>query len=114
MPGADFLDLGNWNANCAKCGFKFKASELIKESAGAGLSSMYVCRKCWRPRQPQDFVRGIPENPSAPFVQKFPETYVTDFCTLQGISALPDYAIADCAIADYVSPTVADTDNWLG
>lgn len=102
MPGADFLDLGNWNANCAKCGFKYKASELIKEAAGAGLSAMWVCRKCWRPRQPQEFVRGIPEKPQAPWVQKFPETYVTNFCDLYGISAVVGYAVVDCSTVEMV------------
>ena len=103
MPGADFLDLGSWNAHCAKCGFKFKANELIKESAGAGLSSMYVCRKCWRPRQPQEFVRGIPEKPQAPWIQKFPDTY-----TDMGYALTTDSG----AGSDLVEPELLMTDDY--
>lgn len=113
MPGADFLDLGNWNAHCAKCGFKFKASDLIKEGSGAGLSSQYVCRKCWRPKQPQDLVRGIPDKPAAPWVQRFPEVYNTDFCDIYGISCLADWAVADCSICDYLPSGLDITESDL-
>ena len=75
MSDADYLELGDWNADCAKCGGKFKASTMRKESAGPGLSAMFVCQKCWRPRQPQDFVRGISDNMSVPWVQHFPDEF---------------------------------------
>ena len=76
MSDADYLELGDWNADCAKCGGKFKASTMRKESAGPGLSAMFVCQKCWRPRQPQDFVRGIADNMTAPWVQQFPDKFL--------------------------------------
>lgn len=69
---ADYLALGDWNANCAVCGRKFKASSMTRQPAGAGTpwaSAMYVCQSCYRPRQPQDFVRGIAEKMAAPWVQ---------------------------------------------
>lgn len=47
---------GDWNAECDRCGFNFKASELRKEWTG-----LRVCRDCWEPRHPQDFVRGVPD-----------------------------------------------------
>ena len=78
MSEADYLELGDWNAECAKCGGKFKASTMRKEQAGPGLSAMFVCAKCWRPRQPQDYVRGIADNMSVPWTQRF----VDDFTEL--------------------------------
>jgi hypothetical protein len=60
----DYLDLGNWNAICSMCGAKFKASELMQHWQG-----MWRCSKCWEPRHPQDFVRGVPDNMTPPWVQ---------------------------------------------
>lgn len=112
---ADYLALGDWNVACAFCGRKFKASECVKLPAGDPMGGdAWVCQKHWRPRQMQDFVRGIPENPAAPFVQPQIDTYTTGFCDIQGVSALPDYGTGDCAINDYFSPSVYDSDNWLG
>lgn len=53
MGKADFLRLGDHNAQCYECGRKFKASELKRHWQG-----YYVCPDHWEPRQPQDFVRG--------------------------------------------------------
>ena len=33
---------------------------------------MYRCTKCWEPRQPQDFVRAIPDIQTPPVVQPEP------------------------------------------
>lgn len=54
--------VGDWNALCDRCGFKFKASELYRTWDG-----YYVDRECWEPRHPQDFVRGIPDDSSVPW-----------------------------------------------
>ena len=97
---ADELELGTWNAVCAVCGRKFKANTMVKLPpgiSGAWSGDQYVCKKDYRPRQPQDFVRGIPEKMAAPWVQAPVDTYA-EFCTT--VSAVADYAIADCAIAD--------------
>lgn len=73
---ADYLALGDWNVICAFCGRKFKASECRKLPEGDPMGgNAWVCLKHWRPRQPQDFVRGIPENPAAPFQQAPVDTY---------------------------------------
>ena len=53
----DYLKLGDHNAWCDRCGMKYKASELRKEWQG-----FMVCSGCYEPRNPQDFIRAIPEN----------------------------------------------------
>lgn len=62
MGHSDNLKLGDWNALCDRCGFKFKASELKEEWTG-----WMVCKECWEPRHPQDFIRGIPDDSSVPW-----------------------------------------------
>jgi len=63
MGNADYLKFdGDWNALCDRCGFKFKASEL-KET----WDNLRVCKSCWEPRHPQDFLRGFPDDSSVPW-----------------------------------------------
>lgn len=82
FPGkghADYLELGDWNAVCFQCGFKFKASELRRQWQG-----FWSCESCWEPRQPQDFVRAIPDVQTPPWVQPRPTAIfaISDFlCT---------------------------------
>lgn len=49
----DELKLGDWNAICDECGFKFKASKLRRR-----WDNMMVCPADYEQRHPQDFVRG--------------------------------------------------------
>lgn len=94
---ADYLVLGDWNAICFVCGKKFKASELKKHWKG-----YWVCPRDWEPRHPQDFVRAVPDVVTPPWVQPEPADVILVQCTILGRNALPDYAIADCAVADLV------------
>lgn len=64
---ADYLVLGDWNAVCGECGKKFKASMLKHHWQG-----YYVCPRCWEPRQPQDFVRAMPDLQTVPWAQPVP------------------------------------------
>lgn len=41
---------------CDRCGFDYRMSQTIKEWTG-----LRVCRKCWEPRHPQEFVKGVPD-----------------------------------------------------
>lgn len=59
--------LGDYNAICDISGFKCKASELRLRWDG-----MRVLARFWETRQPQDFVRGVKDNPSVPWAR--PET----------------------------------------
>ena len=69
---ADYLALGDYNAICYDCGRKYKASELIRSWEG-----FYVCERCWHPRQPQDFVRGVPDKQTPPWTQPRPADVFT-------------------------------------
>jgi hypothetical protein len=95
---ADYLELGDWNAACYQCGRKFKASQLKKHWQG-----YWVCAQHWEPRHPQDFVRSIVDNMMPPWVQPESDTFI-DFCTPNGITAIVDYAVVDCAVVEYISP----------
>lgn len=61
MGHADTYEHGTNNGLCMRCGFKFKFSELRRT-----WDNLWVCSKDWEPRQPQDFVRGVPDNQSVP------------------------------------------------
>jgi hypothetical protein len=100
MGEADFLRLGDWNVQCFRCGRKRKASSMRKQWQG-----YYVCPAHWEPRQPQDFVRGVPDRMTPPWTQPPPADIFVDFCTPDGVSAIPDYAQPDCCIPDYLSPS---------
>ena len=99
MGEADFLRLGDWNVQCFRCGRKRKASTMRKQWQG-----YYVCPAHWEVRQPQDFVRGIKDNMAPPWAQPKTEDIFTDFCTPNGISAIPDYATPGCSIPNFVPP----------
>ena len=88
MGQADFLKLGDWNANCAECGRKFKASTLIRHWKG-----YYVCKEHWETRHPQDFARGSSDNQAAPFVQELPIPTFVEGSPRSTIPSPSDYPI---------------------
>ena len=79
MGSRDYLKLGDWNAICDLCGFKYKASELRKRWDG-----FMVCQKDWEPRPPQEYIKGIKEDFSVPFSRPM----VTDRSTTGYVQAL--------------------------
>jgi len=60
-------DKGNWIANCDVCGRKYKASLLTERWDG-----LMCCPDDWEIRQPQDFVRGVPDTQIAPWLRPEP------------------------------------------
>lgn len=100
---ADYLELGDWNAACAECGRKFKASQMKRLPMGVPGGGMYVCFEHWNPRQPQDFVRGVPDRMSPPWTQPQIDSFAS-FCTPNGMSAVPGEAMPGCAYPGYLSP----------
>jgi hypothetical protein len=89
---ADYLELGDFNAACSMCGRKRKASEMVKNWQG-----YYRCREHNEVRHPQDFVRGVQDIQTPPWVQ--PQTdFDIAVCTLNGVSAIPGWALPDCSI----------------
>lgn len=70
MPDMTGFVGGQWNAECDVCGRVFKSAQLSR----AWDYSMR-CRECWETRQPQDFVRAIPEDTAAPWSREWVPTY---------------------------------------
>jgi len=60
-------DKGDWDAICDVCGRKFKASRLKQRWDG-----LMCCPQDWEIRQPQDFVRGVPDPQLVPWVRDEP------------------------------------------
>ncbi|WP_213775116.1 hypothetical protein [Bradyrhizobium sp. dw_78] len=52
---------GDFYRICDRSGFKVRASATMKE-----WDNLIVRNKSWEPRQPQDFVRGVPDNQNVP------------------------------------------------
>lgn len=96
---ADYFAEGDYNASCFICGRKFKASQMKKNWQG-----FYTCEEDWTPRQPQDFVRGIPDQQTPAWTQPMPPDVFVAFCTPNGLTALVDFAIVDCVVVDYTHP----------
>jgi hypothetical protein len=67
---ADYYEFGGYNAVCYECGRKRKASTLKKTWQG-----YFVCPEHWEPRQPQDFVRVIPDIITPPWAQPMPQDH---------------------------------------
>lgn len=80
------LSLGDWNAECDVCGFKFKTSDLRERWDG-----LKCCADDWEQRHPSDFFKVPPEDQSVPYTRPpstdaggtdisgntFPPTYAT-------------------------------------
>lgn len=98
MGRADFLVEGDWNALCDACGRKQKGSTLRLQWNG-----LWVCPEHWEARQPQDFVKAVPEHPTPPFV-RHPADLEIYVCALNGLTSIIDFAVVDCVIIDYISP----------
>lgn len=96
---SDYLKLGDWNAVCYICGFKFKAGMLKRYWEG-----FMVCESCWEPRQPQDFVRGVPDTQTPPWTQPDPPDQFIPVCTPNSTTAYPGYAQPGCVMPAYISP----------
>ena len=88
MGKSDKFVLGEWNAICDMCGFKFKSSKLQKNWEG-----FMVCSKCWEPQHPQDFVRSTLDRQRIPWgrpdrVIKYEETTTKTTAGTVGVKAL--------------------------
>jgi hypothetical protein len=65
---------GGYNVICPRCGFKYKNTDVQLE-----WDKLLVCRKhCWEPRQPQDFVKGVPDMKPVPIAcPEQPNVFIT-------------------------------------
>lgn len=62
MPNADYYLHRSWNVICDRCDGKFKAHQLKREWTG-----LMVCKGCWDPKDPQDFVKVTKDKQSVPW-----------------------------------------------
>lgn len=76
MGQRDYFKSGDWNCLCDICGFKRKASELKMQWDG-----LMACFLCWSPRQPQDFVRGVPDPSGVPWSRNRAPLQFVDMAT---------------------------------
>lgn len=109
---ADFYADGQWNFFCELCGAKTKSGDAMKTWNG-----LYVCKHHREARNPQDFIRGVRDDPSVPWSRpEAPDQFVNNYCTLQGKNAVPAFAIPGCAIPSYVNraflPSVSPSYEW--
>jgi hypothetical protein len=62
MGRADYYKKGQWLVLCDVCGMKYHSGDLKQRWDG-----LMCCRQDWNIRQPQDFVRGIPDPQAVPW-----------------------------------------------
>jgi hypothetical protein len=108
---ADYYRSGQWNFYCDLCGAKTKASDSMLTWNG-----LRVCKHHKEVRNPQDFLRGVRDDPSTPWTrpEKVPETFL-HYCTLQGRNAIPGFAIPGCAIPAFVNLAfLPSVEMWAG
>lgn len=86
MGHADKLVLGDWNAICDVCGFKYKASQLRDRWDG-----LKVCKEDWEPRHPQDFIRAPKDDQSVAWTRSEPaDNFITVNYTVDTLTSIPD------------------------
>lgn len=83
MGRADYYKKGQWLVICDVCGMKYHSNDLKMRWDG-----LMTCRQDWNIRQPQDFVRGIPDPQAIPWSR--PDT-VPQFITNPVTSAITDF-----------------------
>ena len=103
MGQADFLRVGDYNAICDVCGRKFKFSRLRQK-----WDNTWACEQDWEPRQPQDYLRGIPDNMSVPLSRPDPpnsfiqdeivtETPIITLSFIKGLSKILSVSVSSVA-----------------
>jgi hypothetical protein len=98
MGQADYLVLGEWNAQCWQCGGKFKAGQLQRHWQG-----YMVCPRCWEPRQPQDFVKAPPDQQAPPWTQPKADVFIP-VCSPNDQSDVVGFGVVGCMTVGFVSP----------
>lgn len=99
------LKLGQWNAICDRCGFKFKSGELKKDWQG-----LMVCKDDFELRNQQDFLRIRPERivpewvrPRPPDVFVVSQGFLDKVSIDSGEQAGQDYIEGTYFLEDYLA-----------
>lgn len=93
---------GRWKAVCDRCGFRFHSDALRMEWTG-----LMVCGGCWETRNPQDFVKVVPEKIVPPWIREEPPNTFAPVCYLWELSAYPNLAVPNCMIPGNTKFTAA-------
>lgn len=60
---SDYLSKDSYNCICDRCGFKVKSKHMKMQWNGLFCCDASI-NNCWESRNPQDFVRGLPDQQS--------------------------------------------------
>lgn len=102
------LKLGQWNAICDRCGFKFKSGELKKDWQG-----LMVCNEDFELRNPQDFLRIQPERVVPDWVRpRPPDIFIENLGLFDKVFAMSGEGFIDKG-QDYVDVTYFAEDYIL-
>lgn len=97
MSTGGYYAPGDWNALCDICGLAYKASLLRKNWQG-----LMVCSRDFEPRQPQDFVRSVPDVQTPPWTRPRPAA----------IFALAEFITEDSE-TNFIPPNPFTTEDGL-
>lgn len=98
-----YLVLGEWNAVCDNCGFRFKSTQLRKD-----WKNLMVCQSCYEPKHPQLMIKVPRDDPSVPWARPDPTPQFINQCFLWTSSGYADMGAADCMQADNNQYTYAE------
>lgn len=84
---------GDWLATCDVCARKFKASALKQRWDG-----LMACSDDWEARQPQDFVRGVPDPQIVPWIRDEASDTFDNFCAIRDKYPLASVGTAGCCV----------------
>ena len=98
-----------WRAICDRCGFEYQSYELKTEWTGNK-----VCRACWEPRHPQDFVRAVKDEQAVPWTRPEPAPLYTAVCYINTASGYAGFGTAGCMIAGNATHTPQFLLDFLG
>jgi len=102
------LKLGQWNAICDRCGFKFKSGELKKDWQG-----LMVCNEDFELRNPQDFLRIQPERVVPDWVRpRPPDVFIDNLGLFDRVEAVSGEGFVDEG-QDYVESSYFAEDYIL-
>ena len=93
-------EVGNHWVTCDRCGVEFRHDQVAKEWNG-----LVVClKKCWEPRNTQDFVRAVTDDQNVSgLIRPDPADVFIDTCT-NGPTAIVGMAIVGCAVIGVDTP----------
>lgn len=101
---------GTWKVVCDVCGFWYSSDQVRERWDG-----LIVCHKDYELRHPQDFVRGVEDDPSVPYARPEPtDTFVEGVCYIYESSGYVGLASAGCGRVGWDDIPYADLVEMKG